>query len=394
MISILFVDEKAELVERLRDAFYRRKSEWNVEHAKSQPQAIELLRASKFDIIITDSQVSGFDGVDLLNHVHAKYPGMTRILLTKPSEIDSIARMSEAAHQFAFKPCVPTDLVALIGRAGALNSRIQSEIVRRLVGGTKHVPSAPRTALKIASLIAKGEATVQEVGELIERDPGLSVRVLQVANSALFRRSRELTNVSDAVSFIGFETAKALAIANEAFRITPENKFLMRLIDDTCEKAFWGAAMTSKFLSGHPLRETAMTAALVRDIGILITANANPQIYKVAMDRHLGANSIADVERTCLGVTHAEIGGHLLALWGIPVPIVEAVTYHHAIQESSMEAKVMTAIHVADIVAEHQLSSLQEVRDAINWLFIDVNDLRDEVEEWLELDLKSYKIAA
>jgi hypothetical protein len=50
-----------------------------------------------------------------------------------------------------------------------------------------------------------------------------------------------------------------------------------------------------------------------------------------------------------LGADHAKLGAHLLALWGFPDPIVEAVAYHHEPSESSSESITpLTTVHIAN----------------------------------------------
>ncbi len=42
---------------------------------------------------------------------------------------------------------------------------------------------------------------------------------------------------------------------------------------------------------------------------------------------------LVEVERERRGATHAEVGAHLLELWGLPHELVEAVAFHHRAPE-------------------------------------------------------------
>jgi HD-like signal output (HDOD) protein len=69
---------------------------------------------------------------------------------------------------------------------------------------------------------------------------------------------------------------------------------------------------------------------LVHDIGRLVLALAVPDRFAalVAHERDTGREDVAH-ERACIGVSHAEVGGYLLGVWGLPLSIVEAVVHHH-----------------------------------------------------------------
>jgi len=394
MISILFVDDEVNILEGIRNSLRKRLCDWSVAFATSGPEALETLSKSKFDIIVSDMRMPGMDGADLLARVQERYPYMTRFILTGQADREAILRAIPVTHQFMYKPCSPTDLIALLDRTCNLHERIQNEVIRRLVSSAKCVPSAPKTAAKIAEIRAQGENTLSNVAALIERDPGLSARVLQVSNSAVMGRSKEVTSIPDAVSFIGLECAESLAMANEVFNGGPGTQPLAKLLESTCEKAFQGATFVSKFLKGHPEKGLAMTATLLRDIGLIVSASSNPSIYKLATDPNMTSESLIDVERTCLGVTHAEIGGHLLALWGTPMTIVEAVSCHHDVEEATINPFVMAAVHVADILVENYGVPTADIRGKINWEFASLHQLESDIEEWLDLDLQYVQQAA
>jgi HD-like signal output (HDOD) protein len=59
------------------------------------------------------------------------------------------------------------------------------------------------------------------------------------------------------------------------------------------------------------------------------------------------------IEQELRGFTHAEVGAHVLGLWGLPHTIVEAVAYHHdpaAAHDPRLDA--VTAVHVANVLAD------------------------------------------
>lgn len=394
MISILFVDDEVDILAGLQNTLRKRTDEWDMKFVMSSKEALEVLANAKFDIIVSDMQMPGMDGAELLAIVQELYPHMTRFLLTGQADRQSILRTIPVTHQFIYKPCSPENLLDLLDRTCALHSRIQNEIVRRLVSTAQSVPSVPKVAARIAGLMARENASILDIAKVIESDPGLGARVLQVSNSAAMRRSRKFTNISDAVCFIGLECAKSLAMAHEVFRATPENRPFIRLLERTYSKSCLATALVTEYLEGHPEVGTATTASLLRDIGLIVSASVSPEIYRLAMDANAKSESLIFLENTCFGVTHAEIGGNLLALWGIPMAVVEAVACHHSLQDSTIEPVIMAAIHISDVIAESPNATKDEISSSINWEFLEANGLVEKANEWLEFDVQSIRIAA
>lgn len=387
MISILFVDDEINILEGIRNTLRKRMNTWNVGFAESGAAALEILSQAKYDIIVSDMRMPGMDGATLLERVHDLYPEMTRFILTGQADREAILRAIPVTHQFIYKPCTPLDLIAILEQTCALYDRIQNDAIRSLVSAAKYVPSVPKTAMRISEIAAGGHGTLRDVARVVEEDPGLSARVLQVANSAYIGRTKPVLGIDEAVSLIGVECAQALAISNDVFVDSQENRLLSRLVSVTYAKSFRGAVLTARYLTGHPQKSLGMTSALLRDIGIVVSVAATPPILAAAMHLLEQQNeTLQDFERRTIGITHAEIGAHLLALWGTPMTVVEAVTCHHTIHESTLDPYVMAAIHVGDIVAEYGSLPLILLREKLDWNYIAEHDLETEVNEWLSFE--------
>ena len=91
------------------------------------------------------------------------------------------------------------------------------------------------------------------------------------------------------------------------------------------------------------------------------------------------------------GVTHAEVGGYLLGLWGLPYPIVEAVANHHEPgRVPGKEFGVLAATHVAKaLVHEHRGRAVESPLDTAYLTHLGVVD---KLTEWRELAQKQMTV--
>jgi HD-like signal output (HDOD) protein len=95
-------------------------------------------------------------------------------------------------------------------------------------------------------------------------------------------------------------------------------------------------------------------AALLHDIGYWILAYECPRelerAYQWAREKDV---TMQEAERATLGSSHAEIGGYLLGIWGLPDSIVAAVAHHHAPERMQpREFNALAAVAVAHALAD------------------------------------------
>ena len=115
MRSILFVDDEIAVLRGLELALRRERARWRLVFALGAAEALRELAAAPFDVIVTDLQMPGMDGVALLARVRDDHPGLKRVVLSGNAESSVVARASEVAHVVLGKPCPIAELRACIG---------------------------------------------------------------------------------------------------------------------------------------------------------------------------------------------------------------------------------------------------------------------------------------
>ena len=91
-------------------------------------------------------------------------------------------------------------------RACKLNVMFQSDSLHKVAGDVSVLPSAPGMYLAITRAIANPIASISDLAHIIEKDPGLCAKILQVANSAFFGIGRKVTNITEASTYLGMTT--------------------------------------------------------------------------------------------------------------------------------------------------------------------------------------------
>jgi HD-like signal output (HDOD) protein len=355
MRKILFVDDQPQILEGLRDALRPCRREWSMSFADGGAAALRELETADFDVVVSDMRMPGMDGADLLAAVRDRQPGTVRIVLSGYAEDQVIMRAAPVAHRFLAKPCDIGELRRIVERSCALREISAREQLRLAATSALRLPALPGLYARVTLLLRDPDASLSDVAALVDQDIAIAARILQLANSAFFGRARRITRLDEAVAFIGLTPLRALILSAEAFEtLAPSSAAGAFSVAAVQRRAQSTARLARALAETSDQRDDAFCAGLLHDLGLLILASLEPA--HVATSMAIAARDgrrLADVERELRGSSHAEVGAHLLELWGLPDAIVEAVAYHHrpeAAHDAVFDVTAMVAI--ADALLE------------------------------------------
>lgn len=388
--QILFVDDDPSLLESLRDALRPYRRQWTMSFAASGQEALDVIDATPQDVVISDLRMPGLDGTALLELVRERCPSAVRIVLSGHAEMRMVARAAAVAHRLIAKPCETTELTLVLERSCALQEiATRVELDRRALGASS-LPSVPRLYAELSELLASGNAGAPDIAQVIEQDIAMTAKVLQLANSGYFGRRSSVTKVTDAVAYLGTDTLRALLLHAEAFRAFAIDPPIPGFDLDELHRHSARVARLATLLPREAGSSSdAMTAGLLHDIGLLALAAQDPddlaQTLALAREHH---QPIHDIERERHGITHAEIGAHLLALWGLPHTVTEAVAGHHDTRWLKLPFDGVAAVQVATaLVEEHDAANRPGAPppSPIDLDYLAQAGLTDHLERWREL---------
>lgn len=357
MKRILFVDDEPKILDGFRRMLYGSRSRWEMQFATSGEAALQACNAGSFDVVITDMRMPGMDGATLLGQIRDRFPSTARVILSGYSEAAIAARALPVAHRYLSKPCNESELQSTIDRLCTLQDQVESPAIRRVVGTVSELPSLSATYTRLTRVVTDPNTSICQVAEIIQKDVAMSAKILQLTNSAFFGLAQRVTNLSNAVSYLGMETIKNLALASEVFRVFEARACVSQSAYDRIQShSILTAAIAARLPVHREFREVTAAAALLHDVGSLFLASKMPEMYCTirSLAKEKGCQAF-EAEEELLGTSHAEIGAYLLGLWGIPNLAVEAIAHHHQptrIDHARFDPTV--AVYVADLLA-HEL---------------------------------------
>ncbi|MHB9328468.1 HDOD domain-containing protein [Phytobacter ursingii] len=324
-MQVMFVDDENRILSGIERSVMMYNPDWECRFASSGPQALTMLEETPADVVVSDMRMPFMDGAELLARIRDCWPGTVRIILSGYSEPTSTQRMLQVAHQFVSKPCDSTALIAMIENTLTRRHAIEDPPVIDIVGHISHLPAAPEIFTELKQRLSDTDNDIQRIIELVGRDPALTTRFIQIANSAWFTRGAQSHDIASALTHLGLEQIRLLIQTPEFFAdesSQPHNKALQR-------NAFLASQLAAR-ICGHQGLES--TAALLANIAQLLP------------DAHANLSSAG----------RATVGAYLLALWGLPGDLVEIVARH---AEPSRFANnlfgAMGTVHVAVALASN-----------------------------------------
>jgi len=184
----------------------------------------------------------------------------------------------------------------------------------------------------------------------------MAIQVLKLVNSALFGLGRRIVSIEQAVRQLGLRPLRSLVLAQALFQgLAGKNA---QLLEVEQSRSLLAAQYARRFRLPARDSETAVTAALLHNVGTLVLMARAPDAFEAtrAHANELGVSQ-TEAERDVFGVTHAEVGAYLLALWGLPEEVIEAIGVHHRPLAELTMLDAGAVVCLAETLANEQIDA-------------------------------------
>lgn len=268
------------------------------------------------------------------------------------------------------------------------------------------LPVLPMVANKVMKVASNPDSTASLLGLVISRDEALASRVLRIANSAFYGVSRKINTISEAVTIIGFDGIKNLALALSMRGVYKSFGLLEQLLWDHSV----GVAITAQLAAAHvhvKQKEEVFMAGLLHDVGKVILLNQEKEKYtRVIQMVYNDDFTFTAAEEEVFGFNHAIVGSLVIKKWNFPDFLVSIARYHNDFPSykdgDSYISLMLALVNFADLLCNKLGIGRRRPQEGIDIMSCDcikvlkfsqeqVVDLQEEIpqilereKEWLE----------
>jgi HD-like signal output (HDOD) protein len=339
-------------------------------------------------VVVTDMRMPGMDGAALLREIARTSPATIRIVLSGQCDRATVLSTVATAHQFLTKPCHPEVLTTTLLRACAHCDALAEARHRLMVGQIASVPSLPAHHAQLVAEAGSPGASVERIGAIVAADVGMSAKIGQLVSTSFFGAPRRVACPKRAAGLFDLDTLRALVRSTPVFEPFDPGLHTLGMLEVLTEHALAVAAAAKRIAemeSDDPLvAQDAYWAGMLHDVGLYLLAARMPECFEKSLrDWQDGRAALPEIEQGILGTTHADIGAYLMALWGFPDAVTEAIGLHHTPSRSSQAGfSPLTAVHVANAFDEGRKGGPRALCAALDRAYLARRGLDGRLDAW------------
>jgi HD-like signal output (HDOD) protein len=275
-----------------------------------------------------------------------------------------------------------------------LDQGIKKEKTKNILSKIYNLPALPFIIEEVNQIIENPKSSAAQLSHVISQDPGLSLKILSVANSPLYGFPRRVSTIDFAIIILGFNHIKNITIA---FSIMDSFNNFRNLHFD--QRKFWlhslMTATAAKRLSadlGYRFGGEAFTAGLLHDLGIpVICKYFGSSFVEIINSVDIEGVTYEYAEERILGATHKEIGNYLIEKWNLPQTFADVILYHHLPSDSEENPILASIVHLADFMTNYLTCGEYEwdANFILDKNILEILNLGNE--EYFESFVQSYK---
>ncbi len=268
------------------------------------------------------------------------------------------------------------------------------------------LPSAPAMAVRILEAVRAEDGSFHSLAEIIALDPALTTKILGVANSSVYGLSCNVTSVEHALSVLGVNALKNIALSFVIAKEMKGNGDRQFDFDHLWKRSITGAVAAELIARRIGSKQPDIfVTALLQDIGSVVLAMCQPDGYLGVIDAlAVGDKELCELEQERFGFDHQMLGAAILAQWGLPETVIAPIRYHHQplAAPEAIRAKSQL-LNLADRVCAvyygiHSVHDVQQfkqdLQDFFQFEIDEPEELIDEVAKQSIEILKSFELNA
>ena len=196
----------------------------------------------------------------------------------------------------------------------------------------KELPTLPVIANRVQEMLYNPKTNISDLAKIIEKDQSIATKILKLVNSAFYSLPEHVTNISQAITLLGFKNISQIVMTLSVFdTLRSRNKGIFD------RRQFWLHSIATGIIGKRIAIETktkdpddVFTSCLLHDIGKVFMdgflKDEFKEIIKLADEKRI---SFYQAENELFDINHSMIGEWIARTWNLPIHVIAGIKHHH-----------------------------------------------------------------
>jgi putative nucleotidyltransferase with HDIG domain len=283
---------------------------------------------------------------------------------------------------------------------------------KEIVANIHQIGTMPQTLAAVLKVLNNPDSGAKEIADIISTDISLASLVLKMVNTAHYGRSRKISRISEAVTLMGINSIKILALSSSVLNLVGCNDKIGKQIIRRINRHLIEVAVTARRIAEESKAadpEEAFVAGILHDVGIIVMAlHFKDDYLKLIEKLPTLERPLPIAERNRFGCTHGDVGAELGETWKLPPRLVYTIQNHHESCDTGIieeDSSLNYVIALADRTTmgpfeenhanlEDHIELVQTISEKLNLSNQSLNEIRREsivqsikLSHYLDLDI-------
>ncbi len=224
------------------------------------------------------------------------------------------------------------------------------EVARRI----DQISTLPHVAVRVMEVVSNPDSGPGDLKRVMECDAALCAKVLRCVNSAAYGLRTKVTNLQQAIAYLGMKQVRNLAMAAQIAELFKSDEAIGPYRRTALWRHLVSVGVCGRLIAmriGFSAFEDVFLAGLLHDIGIILEDQHVHRDFVRVLESLDGSRPLIQVEQEHLGFDHTKLGHRLAEQWRFPEGAKAAIRYHHASELYRGEARViLLCVEVANAI--------------------------------------------
>ena len=245
-----------------------------------------------------------------------------------------------------------------------------NDFYNSIIKNISSFPAISSIVGEVCAICQDPNSSIADLVKVIERDPGIIIDILRIANSPIYGFTREILNISQAVSLFGMGTIKGFVISsvvrkNMKIDLEAYGTSITAYLD-TCRE--YNKFLLEVYKSApNGIKDVIFPASFLMTSGVMLLASEVSKLDNASDFRAKIAESnyFLDVEKEFLGINCADVTALLFEHWNFESALIEAIRGINEVELTPISAPLKVALHCISLNKRYTQTQLENTQKLI-----------------------------